>query len=554
MSALGELRLNEISEEFAHVDLIALTSTGERASEQVSTRSACKFHFAIHSGFVPSRHCNKSCGIILMVRKRKFRAKHVIDTPAVPAQLRGRVALHRLRSGRFDIVIPITYFPPRPSARRANRESVEPESHKRYQHTVDTMCSWMEQVLNWTPRRASLFWGFDLSDSLGWRRKSGGQVLVVSRSLGKYCNAEQHYASDRVLEVMEKYAIRAVSTDFATGPTYVGLVSASCIDFIATFEWQAKDVQMCVPLVRSNVRLKLIRKQGARDHIPLLLKVDYTFDMSHSRTEQTAWDFDRLAQALRRGQGVPEFINELEREFAEGPDYHDLCVAAPAPDDAWARWITTVYAVAERHFGRQPASDPKAREYAAARSKLLADRRRLREVEGDDTHVCMELARASRRLRRLRRSRLEETTSALEEAWRSRRHAEVWRLAHLLAGKCGGSKRRRFNLADDFVPRRDEVQQYFSLPGPEGGLRAVPVEFAEYQQARLEGLPPPPTFGSDNFLHVEEGRDDLEAITTPLEKAPRGKAAPAHSVPCEILMLVLDPNRKFDGTHRKPRR
>eukprot|EP00959_Pyramimonas_sp_CCMP1952_P138875 2906784-Pyramimonas_sp.AAC.1 len=91
MSAVGEMRLNDISEEFSQVDLIALTSTGERASqEQATIRSSCRFHSCIHSGFVPSRHANKSRGITLMIRKRKFRAKHVIDTPAIPQQFRGR--------------------------------------------------------------------------------------------------------------------------------------------------------------------------------------------------------------------------------------------------------------------------------------------------------------------------------------------------------------------------------------------------------------------------------------------------------------------------------
>eukprot|EP00959_Pyramimonas_sp_CCMP1952_P388795 8146221-Pyramimonas_sp.AAC.1 len=86
-----ELRLNDISEELATIDLIALTSTGERASQdQATTRSSLRYHYAIHSGYVPSRHSNRSCGTVLLIRKSKFRMKHLVDTPAVPKYLRGR--------------------------------------------------------------------------------------------------------------------------------------------------------------------------------------------------------------------------------------------------------------------------------------------------------------------------------------------------------------------------------------------------------------------------------------------------------------------------------
>eukprot|EP00959_Pyramimonas_sp_CCMP1952_P460450 9479895-Pyramimonas_sp.AAC.1 len=126
--------------------------------------------------------------------------------------------------------------------------------------------------------------------------------------------------------------------------------------------------------------------------------------MSHSRVEQTSWDYDRLAQALRRGTGVQEFVRDLERAFDAGPDYHDLCLQASSPDEAWARWITTVYGVAEEHFGKHAGVNPRAQAFAAERSRLLAERRRIREADGDGEQVCMALARASRRLRVLRRS------------------------------------------------------------------------------------------------------------------------------------------------------
>eukprot|EP00959_Pyramimonas_sp_CCMP1952_P100829 2109234-Pyramimonas_sp.AAC.1 len=60
-----------------------------------------------------------------------------MDSPAAPPSPQGRVALHRLRSGRFDIVVTVAYFPPRPTQKREGRESTAAGSCKRSRETVD---------------------------------------------------------------------------------------------------------------------------------------------------------------------------------------------------------------------------------------------------------------------------------------------------------------------------------------------------------------------------------------------------------------------------------
>eukprot|EP00959_Pyramimonas_sp_CCMP1952_P375903 7873236-Pyramimonas_sp.AAC.1 len=69
----------------------------------------------------------------------------------------------------------------------------------------------------------------------------------------------------------------------------------------------------------------------------------------------------------------------------------------------------------------------------------------------------MLLSRCSRRLRQLRRARSDAATeqliTELDEAWKGRRHAEDWRLAHVLAGKCSGPRKRQFDVAQAYAPR-----------------------------------------------------------------------------------------------------
>eukprot|EP00959_Pyramimonas_sp_CCMP1952_P115422 2412917-Pyramimonas_sp.AAC.1 len=73
--------------------------------------------------------------------------------------------------------------------------------------------------------------------------------------------------------------------DYPVGDTHYGNVSSSPIDYVAAFEWQAPDVMRCCGLKRANQRLKLVRKKGLQDHIPILLNARCDFDLSGSRAE-----------------------------------------------------------------------------------------------------------------------------------------------------------------------------------------------------------------------------------------------------------------------------
>eukprot|EP00959_Pyramimonas_sp_CCMP1952_P421189 8823292-Pyramimonas_sp.AAC.1 len=96
------------------------------------------------------------------------------------------------------------------------------------------MCSWLEKTFTWARARSSVFWGFDLNDSLGLRRQPGGVFEhLQSRALDHFGRSEQRFAGDRVLEILEIYALRAVSMDFPVEDTHYGHASSSPIDYVA---------------------------------------------------------------------------------------------------------------------------------------------------------------------------------------------------------------------------------------------------------------------------------------------------------------------------------
>eukprot|EP00959_Pyramimonas_sp_CCMP1952_P455161 9471101-Pyramimonas_sp.AAC.1 len=97
-------RYQDLSEEFRFTDIVAVTSTGERAAaDRLPVCTDLRVHFVLRCCFVPGVHVSRACGTALLLRKRVFKPKDVYDVPSVPISLQGRVAVFRLRSGRFDI-------------------------------------------------------------------------------------------------------------------------------------------------------------------------------------------------------------------------------------------------------------------------------------------------------------------------------------------------------------------------------------------------------------------------------------------------------------------
>ncbi|CAK0847711.1 unnamed protein product [Prorocentrum cordatum] len=148
------------------------------------------------------------------------------------------------------------------------------------------MCAWLNEVFTWAKARSSVLWGFDLNDSSGLCRQRGaGLAPVQSPALGRFGVGEQRFAGDWVLEIFERCSLKGVSMSFSVGNTYFGHGSSSPIDYVVVCEWQARYVVRCLGLKRSNLRLKLIRKQRLQDHVPTMMRVPCDFDISWSRLE-----------------------------------------------------------------------------------------------------------------------------------------------------------------------------------------------------------------------------------------------------------------------------
>ena len=79
--------------------------------------------------------------------------------------------------------------------------------------------------------------------------------------------------------------------DYEVGDTFHGHKSSSAIDYVAVFEWQCESVIRCAGLRQANRQLKLVKKKGVQDRVPLLLRTTYELDMSRSRPAGGALGF-----------------------------------------------------------------------------------------------------------------------------------------------------------------------------------------------------------------------------------------------------------------------
>lgn len=118
-------------------------------------------------------------------------------------------------------------------------------------------------------------------------------------------------------------------------------------------------------------------------------------------------------------------------------------------------------------------------------------------------------------------------------------------MAHLLAGRGLGTRRRRYGHIAGVKPGIAEWTEFLSLPGADGGLAAPRVDF-EAERARwvasLDPLPP------RTPCHTRAGQEDLFLVGRQLRYSPRRRASPSWSLPAEVYLMCIRP---FYTTGRK---
>ena len=134
----------------------------------------------------------------------------------------------------------------------------------------------------------------------------------------------------------------------------------------------------------------------------------------------------------------------------------------------------------------------------------------------------------------------EELVQEIHDLWQQRRFAELHRASLRLAGTRWGPKKRMYNESPAALPGASEWMDVWSLPGPQGGMEVVRVDWQEMIKEHKEEAGPLQVWERNDS---EEAHMDLKGLKAYARRAGKRKAVPAGSMPLEVLHMILHPYR-----------
>jgi hypothetical protein len=299
------------------------------------------------------------------------------------------------------------------------------------------------------------------------------------------------------------------------------------------------EVEACSTLAAVGRKLQLIATRMPRDHRPLYMKVPAQAlrppDVEQFEGE-VKWDADRLMLGLRRGQRRAEFEGAVEASLAT----IELDSETKKVELPWRQFVSAIKQAALPFFEKgQVKADPAYEEARRERELMLEKRRELRLAlagtvdDSEEAGVALQLALRTRRCSNMRREERRRRRACMQEelaeATKQGHFSTVHKLAHALAERFRGPKKRIFNAPRHNNCGVEEWAACLATPAAKGGMGAVIAnsleQIDEQQWEEREELPAP-----DANQDVLAGRD-FSRIMKEVKRASKRKAAPPWSLP-----------------------
>ena len=565
LSISREYRVEHIIDEL-NCDILLLTGTGTRA------QNGCSHHiqrlpgtgFIVHFGHSRGPYTNRHAGCAIFCSAKYFNPRMIQRIFTPPAAVQGRGGGIRLKGKykgeNFDLSPTVGYnAPPTTGILKVI-----------YEKTNDITNNWMQEHLQSLPARTTPFLGADINSKFGttktgssWEAGTGSFNTGVASSAGE--SWEQWFLTTGFgsATTMHKDA----------GPTfYSSKANGTTIDhFIAPMELCNK--LKAVRPKQAARRLQIIPDSQPRDHMPTIYSWEYHFPFktkNFEEEERLVWDFDKLAACLQRGIGRLEFLQDLEKEWAASKEELNKQAEDTTVDRHWATWINTIQRVAILHFKKTQQPAHKTEEYKEQlkqRDNMLKALNNTKEKLGrqgplpaesvpdehdgwviEQTETQKELHSIQKQLRKHRRASLAKFNEALEEqldeALQKNQQASAQRIARLIAGQHRGIRKRRTNVLNSRQPDFEEVLRLAKEEATCGGLSGTVINLeAEMERWEADKTPLLPR----DMNIVTAARQDLYLTTKTLWYGQKRKSTPPWSVPSEVLIMALCPEKCTKG-------
>jgi hypothetical protein len=246
-----------------------------------------------------------------------------------------------------------------------------------------------------------------------------------------------------------------------------------------------------------------------RDHMPIMLQFTAPSFVHHvcAQSLHGGWDWNRLADAVQKGIGKRDFLQEIEAETVSRCEKLGQHKEENYVDDHWAEILDIAQPIAKTHFSKKKRDvDPQHAADIEQRLKILKIRAALREqlgaLEDQTQQEHLQLRKQcltncvndlSNRLQRIRRQqfRARENRLLIElfEAWRSRAFSDCHRIVKLIAAKGRGPRKRVYFIHPTQKPTVERWKTALGKPGKEGGLGATQLEWNTELIAHFDGMP-----------------------------------------------------------------
>ena len=264
------------------------------------------------------------------------------------------------------------------------------------------------------------------------------------------------------------------------------------------------------------------------------------------------WDSDLMVRGLREGLHRHGFIAALEEEMSTFLNESLPLLQLNTADAYFSAMDSLVIKVAQRFFKRGVQDpSPELEALKLQRIQLLERRRQLRAHMVDAEHqeefdsVVAQLEHATKECRTLNRrlwkSKEHAMIEELWECWRQRRMAECHRLLKQL-GKSRGPKHRSYSSLRAALRSQQEWMHLWAREGAEGGMRASCADWNQMLEEHISCAPPLP---EADMNHSKKAKEDVSRLKYHVLKAGKRKSSPWHSIPTEILGMILAPDYRL---------
>ena len=288
-----------------------MPGTQTRKKKHIKCGPICyrnKQHIIYEWGWSPTPYVNKSCGVQIRLRKSLFRPKHIVEVPPTPALLQGRVGALRARSGRFDILLVVIYYPLVPQLQ--SEEEV-------YIKTITLIQEWLTTLLQDLHGRTSVFIGLD-NCRFGTPREDAPQFDI--NPVGPLNPKKEGFLATAFRPLLFKHHLAVVNTFKGGEDSFYshmkGRQYSSRPDNIITHGSFVPHAQ-CRILQRLGRFLQQAKCKKRTEHWPMLLNVDYKLQFAIEPPAEKQIDNFLLAQAVLKGTKRKEFLGKVITSFEQ---------------------------------------------------------------------------------------------------------------------------------------------------------------------------------------------------------------------------------------------